>query len=301
MYKKLALIIIVFGALAALIPHKDSEELPNNPTVLGTSLETLPLPKLQASPELADHILPPVLTAKAGLAVDLNSQTILYAQNFDEKLPIASLTKLMTALVVMEKLNLNQRVRVNKLDTSVIGSSMGLLPDEQITVRDLLKGLLIASSNDAALVLARAAGGSQEEFVKLMNAKSRQLNLNSTSFTNPVGYDHKDNYSTADDLVKIVNEFLSSPVLSDIVQTRETVVYSIDKKNIHKLRTTNKLLLEDSKVTGIKTGFTSGAQGNLIIRAKEGDKDVVTVILGSSNREEDSRLLLDWLFKVYRW
>ena len=285
--------------LSVLIPNA-SKDSNNKAQVLGTGTETPALLRLQASPEIADHVLPPTLTAKAALAVDLNSEALLYTFNFDEKLPIASLTKLMTALVAMEKLKLADEVTVQREDTFVVGSSMGLVPDEKILVHDLLKGLLISSSNDAAKALATAAGG-EKVFVGHMNEYAKKLNLYSTRFTNPVGYDHEDNYSTANDLIKIVKEFLNYPTLSEIVQTREERITSVDKIHTHKLRSTNKLLLEDQKIVGIKTGFTSVAQGNLIIRAKEDGKDVVTVVLGSANREEDSRKLLEWLFQVYRW
>jgi D-alanyl-D-alanine carboxypeptidase len=178
---------------------------------------------------------------------------------------------------------------------------MGLVPGEKIKVADLLSGMLIPSSNDAALTLADYVAGTPEKFVELMNHKTKQLNLASTNFNNPVGWDSEENYSTALDLSKVVVEFLKRPGLSNIVKTKEVDVSSVDGKFVHQLRSTNKLLMEDPSVTGIKTGFTSQAKGSLILRARRGNGEIVTIVLGSDNREEDSRKLLEWIFQAYRW
>jgi serine-type D-Ala-D-Ala carboxypeptidase (penicillin-binding protein 5/6) len=250
---------------------------------------------------MAANVPVPSITAKAALAYDLKSGSILYTYNFDEKLPIASLTKLMTALVVIRSSDIDSFVIIKKSDINVVGSSSGLVEGESVRVKDLLRAMLISSSNDAALALANYVGGSEERFVAMMNDQARLLGLVNTHFSNPVGWDIEENFSNALDLSKIVNAFIQSRVLSEIVQTRETEIKSEDNRYTHKLTSTNKLLLENPTVIGIKTGFTTKALGNLIIRDVRGEQDVVTIVLGSENREEDTQKLLDWLFSVYRW
>lgn len=243
----------------------------------------------------------PQLSARAALSFDLNSGAILYTKNFDQELPVASLTKLVTALVVVDKLSFNDEVVVERADTLVVGSNMGLVPGERIKVIDLLHGMLISSSNDAAMALSRQVAGSAEEFVVLMNQKITALGLSSSHFSNPVGLDSADNYSTTFDLGRIVGEFVSKPELARVVQLRQLEVASVDDKFRHVLTSTNELLIEDASIMGIKTGYTDEAKGNLVIRKKQGEADVVTIILGSDDREEDTRKLLAWVFGSYRW
>jgi D-alanyl-D-alanine carboxypeptidase (penicillin-binding protein 5/6) len=274
------------------------------PVVSGSStINEANLSAPKTTPEIASNTLPPDLTSNSAMAYDLNSGTVLYSKNLNDKLPIASLTKLMTAIVVMEnESNLDAVVTVKNSDVAgVVGSTIGLVPGEKITVRDLLFALLIPSSNDAALTLADFVGNSQSNFVKLMNDKSQQLGLVGTHFANPIGWDIGDNYSNTSDLIKIVKEFLKYPMLQQIVKTKQTTIYSIDQKYSHELDTTNKLLLTDPRVIGLKTGFTSKALGNLIIEAADNRNFVLVVVLDSQNREDDAQKLLDWVFQVYRW
>ena len=257
--------------------------------------------QLKVAPEFAHSIGLPEISAKSAIAYDLNSGALLYSKNYDEKVQVASLTKLMTALVAAEYLDYDKIVTVQSEDIRVVGTNMGLLPGEQIRVLDLFKGLLISSSNDASKVLARVAAGSEEKFVALMNLKGAELGLLSTRFSNPVGLDSNDNYSTAHDLMKIVNEFIKNPVFNQIVQTKELEVVALDKKTSHKIRTTNKLLLENPNVSGIKTGFTSLAKGNLVLKIKENSGEIISIVLGSDDREDDTQKLIDWVLDVYKW
>ncbi|MBI4049588.1 MAG: D-alanyl-D-alanine carboxypeptidase [Candidatus Doudnabacteria bacterium] len=288
----------ILGLSIALLflprPIKDFSQT-NQLSVLGVSTVSS-----STSPELASDISPPNLQSRAAFAYDLASGTILFTQNLDERLPIASLTKLITALVAVKNFQLGDVVTVKRADTNVVGNSMGLVPNERITVRDLLYGLLISSSNDAALALA-SYGGGLDKFTAMMNEEAVKLNLHSTNFSNPVGWDYGDNYSTAHDLSIVVNEFLKYQLLSEIVKIKQTELVSADEEYSHKLTTTNKLLAENNAVTGVKTGFTSQAKGNLILRVENNDQAVITIILGSDDREADSQKLLEWINKVYRW
>lgn len=273
-----------------------------SPIVLGTSTRSAGIEKKYfPAPEMAISLSPPTFTAKAALAYDLNSDIILYSNNLNTRLPIASLTKLVTALIVIKNSYLENIVTVEKFDTQVVGSNMGLVAGEKIKIIDLLYGMLVSSSNDAALALARSVGGSTENFTKLMNEETGLLKLQDTHFTNPVGWDLEDNYSTVLDLKIILNEFFKNPTLLEIVNTREKVVNSIDSNYSHKLISTNKLLLENSNISGVKTGFTTKALGNLIIKISKFNAQVVTIVLNSQEREQDTKKLIDWLFAVYRW
>lgn len=276
-------------------------DLTNHSVVSGASTEQINLPPPNAAPEIASTLPVPQLSAKSVLALDLNSGTILYSKNLDEQLPIASLTKLMTALVVMKNKNLTDTIIVGKRDQGVIGNNAGLVAGEILTVDSLLHALLISSSNDAAVTLADGIVEDQTKFADLMNAQAKSMGLNNTHFANPVGWDSDENYSTTLDLVKIVKEFLKNESLKKIVQIKQMNISSVDGKRIHELLTTNKLLLENPEVVGIKTGFTSKAFGNLIILTNHQSSQVLTIVLGSENREQDTRELLDWLFQVYRW
>lgn len=280
-------------------PHS-AKDAAKKPSASGISTQNK-TNTLLAAPEVASNLSSPSLSAKAAIAFDLDSGTILYSKNMEEKLPIASLTKLMTALLVVKHGDLNDEVTVKRSQAGVVGSTMGLVANEKMTVGDLLKGMLISSSNDAALVLSDFIAGSPDKFVDMMNNQALFLGLKSTRFANPVGWDSEDNYSNTLDLIKIVREFLEYPQLVLMTKTRQTVVTSIDGKYVHQLRSTNKLLLENSKVIGLKTGFTSKALGSLIVLYDHNGAKIATVVLDSNNREDDTQKLLDWVFDVYKW
>lgn len=254
-----------------------------------------------AAPELAAIVENPSLTARSALAYDYNSGSILYTYNFDTRVPIASLTKLLSAVIVVESGKLDEMVEVTEEDIHVIGPNTGLVAKERIKASELLKAMLIASHNDSTRALTRHVGGSMDHFVELMNAKADELGMHSTHFTNPVGFDDPNHYSTAQDLTLLVRKFMDDDRLSEIVRIKEAEIIPSNLPFNHKVKTTNKLLLEDSSVVGIKTGYTTEAKGNLAIRSINGDADVVTIVLGSDDREGDTRKILDWIHTVYRW
>ena len=291
--------IFGFGLAALFFPHVAQDLTRPQPEVAGVSISA-PKPAVSA-PEFSISQEAPLLTAKSAIALDLSSGAILYSKKLSERLPIASLTKLMSALVVFDQVDLKNIVTVPQDDNAVVGTSIGLLAGEQISVESLLKAMLIPSSNDAALLLANFSAGSEEKFVQWMNAKSTWLGLTNTHFTNSVGWDIDDNYSDVLDFAKISKEFLKHPVLVQIAGTKNTDIRSIDGQYTHQLTTTNKLLLDNPEVLGLKTGFTSKALGNLIIFASHQGHPVLIVVLGSENREDDSQKLLSWLLGVYKW
>ena len=298
MLNKIIYTILGIGIALVFFPH-GTKETKRTEAISGISIQKTD--NVKPAPELASNVPAPQLTAKAAVAYDLDSKTILYSRNLDEKLPIASLTKLMTALIISHHANPDSVVVVGKTENNVVGASMGLVEGERITVGSLLQGLLISSSNDAALALGDFEAGSTDRFAELMNEQAVALGLNNTHFANPVGWDSDENYSNALDLIKITEEFLKSDKLRQIAKTKETLVSSTDGKYTHELHTTNKLLLDNPEVEGIKTGFTSKALGNLIILTNHDGNQILTVVLGSENREDDTQKLLDWLLEVYKW
>lgn len=254
---------------------------------------------LQASANL------PKVSAKAVLIKDPVSKEILYTKNGTATLPIASLTKLLTALVVKDRASLEEMVEIKPEDINVPPYKTNLQPPEKVLVKDLLEAMLVASANDAAEALARHVGGSTENFVSLMNRKARQLKMLHTSFQNPVGFDDKNHYSTAEDLSILVEEFVKDSDLMNIVGQKQAHFFSLDKGLEHRFVSTNKLL-RNPEVLGIKTGYTNEAKGNIIImvdpsETKSDLERYYFIILGSDNREADAEMLIDFVENNFRW
>lgn len=298
--KKIIIVLVCF-LLFGFLPNWENEIKSIGKSDPAPTGEFSKLSTIAATPEVSANIPLPELSARSVLAFDNATLSILYSSNFDEKLPIASLTKIITALVIADSNKLNRIITVKESDIRVIGANMGLFDSERIMAEDLLKAMLVASSNDAAQVLASYYGGSHEQFVRLMNDKAKELGMINSNFSNPTGLDDEKNYSTAQDLFKAVSAFMANQVLSEMVKTKEAEIIPIGSAYSHKIKTTNKLMLEDETIIGIKTGYTDQAKGNLIIRSKKGNADVITIVLGSENREEDTKKLLDWIYKVYHW
>jgi D-alanyl-D-alanine carboxypeptidase len=166
MLNKIIYTILGIGIALIFFPRPVKDQ-PKPPEVLGNATEIIATPKLKATPEMAALLPAPILTAKAAVAYDLNSGSILYAKNLDETLPIASLTKLVTALTVMKSQDLSSVVTITKRDQGMVGSSIGLVAGEKITVNDLVHAMLIPSSNDATVALANYISGSETAFAGL--------------------------------------------------------------------------------------------------------------------------------------
>lgn len=236
----------------------------------------------------------PDLSAKAALLVDVDSQTILYEKEARRRLPPASTTKIMTAILALEKGKLNDRVTV-PANLQVEGSLMGLQPGETLTLEELLYGLLLPSGNDAALVIAQHIGGSVEAFVAAMNAKAQALGLTDTHFENPNGLDGPNHYSSARDLWLLASYALRNPVFAKIVSTRTATVAGRELVN------RNELLSSYPDADGVKTGTTDLAGECLVASVQRGGHRALVVILGSQDRYADARALLDYYFAHHGW
>jgi D-alanyl-D-alanine carboxypeptidase len=245
----------------------------------------------------------PNISAKAVLVIETHSNEALFSHNVWETYPIASLTKLMTALIVKEKASLDEIVTVGPIIRQVGGSKMGLKEGEKISVHNLLEGLLINSGNDAAMVLSEVVAGSPEAFVKLMNERKHGLGLELTQFADPAGI-QDGNISSAFEIAHLAKHVFKDPLLQSIMRKKESVVTSADGKYTHVLSNTNRLLGTDigERIIAGKTGTTPLAGQCLIsFIGNESGRTTMTVILGSSNRYEEMKKLIAWVDKTFIW
>ncbi len=224
-------------------------------------------------------------SAQSMVLIEKNTLEILDSVNCEKQLPMASTTKIMTALVVLENSNLDSNVRIPDVAVGVEGSSMYLIKDEVLTVRELLYGLMLTSGNDAANALAYYVGhGSVEAFVSMMNEKSASLGLVNTNFTNPSGLPDDNHYTTAFELAIITAVALDNPIFVEIVSTKTIKISYNGNDNGRTLINHNKLLNLYDYAIGVKTGFTKKAGRCLVGAAR---KDGVTLICVTLNAGDD--------------
>lgn len=245
----------------------------------------------------------PKIEAVSAIVMDVDTGKVLFKKNIDQKLAIASITKIMTALVVLKYIpNLNEVVTISKKAASLSGSQMYLLYGETITVKNLLKGALINSANDAALALAEHTTKDINSFVSAMNQYAGRLGLMDTHFTNVYGADAQNHYSSAYNLAQLTSHALQNDIFKSIVSIKETTVTDTTGRFVHKLHNTNKLIGEYINVIGVKTGTTEEAGASLVTAATgESGQTIVTVLLNSPERFNEGKLLLDWALKSYTW
>ena len=233
----------------------------------------------------------PSIKASALYLIDTTSQRVLLQKDAARRLPPASLTKIMTALVALESASPHQIVRVDRRAVVSRPPHLGLRPGEQFLLRDLLAAMLMISANDACRAVALHVGGDALSFIKMMNAQARALGLNDTHFTNACGFDAPDHYSTAADLAKLTRQALQSPAFSMIVRTVERDISTVDGARHIQLYSTNRLLL-DPDVTGVKTGYTSKAGRCLIASLSKDGNHLLLVGLNVMDRWEQAADLL---------
>ena len=243
----------------------------------------------------------PVINARHAVVFDRLSGTILYGKNENEQCKMASTTKILTAIVVIESTSdLSTITTVSSKAAHTGGSRLGLSTDDKISIHDLLYGLLMVSGNDAAVALAEFVSGTVQDFSELMNQKSNDLGLTSSHFITPHGLDQDEHYTTAFELAKIADYALKNDFFAQIVKTSNyTINIDGNSKNLHN---TNELLGYFDGIYGIKTGFTNGANRCLVSSCKRGDLDVICVVLGcdtKKNRTSDSVKLLNYVFNNF--
>lgn len=245
------------------------------------------------------------LSAKSVVLMEMSSGEILLSKNPDEKLPPASITKIMTMLLVMEaldsgKIKLEDVVTASKNASSKGGSQIWLKEGEQMSVNDMLKATAIGSANDACTALGEHIAGGEAEFVAMMNKRAKELGMNNTNFENPSGLDDttENHYSTARDVAIMSCELMKHEKIKEYT----TVWMDTLRNGETELVNTNRLVRFYEGTTGVKTGTTSKAGYCVSASAKRGEMELVAVVLGSDNsteRFEDAKKLLNWGFANY--
>ena len=296
MFKKLNTVILMILLIIPLICNNvyaevDDDEVNYNDIVFDEN-------DLEVSAEPVEE---PAISSRAAVVIDRKTGLVLYEKNSNDVRKMASTTKIMTAIVVLENTtDLSEIVTVSKKAASVGGSFLGLRSNDKISINDLLYGLMLKSGNDTAIALAEAVGGSVEGFAELMNNKAQELGLENTHFVTPHGLDSEEHYTTAYELAKLANYALDNEKFLEIVGTKNyTVTASGRSINVSN---GNELLGYFGGVYGVKTGFTNGANRCLVTACKRGDIDVISVVLGADTktiRTKDSINILNYVFKNF--
>lgn len=243
---------------------------------------------------------PPKINSRAAIIFDRKSKAIIYGKNVNQKRAMASTTKVMTAIVALEKGNLNDTIEVSKKAASINGSKLGLKTGDKISLKDLLYGLLLRSGNDAAIQIALHLGGSIEGFAQMMNDKANELGLKNTHFVTPHGLDNENHYTTVYELALLTDYALNNKEFAKIVSTKQTVI-TINSKPVT-INNTNELLGNLEGVNGVKTGFTNNAGRCLITSITRNNFSIITIVLGADTkkfRTKDSIELIEYNYKNY--
>ena len=245
------------------------------------------------------------LSASAAAVISGDTGDILYSHNAGVRLPMASTTKIMTALLLLENCkNLDSEIVATKEMVTVEGSSMGLLAGDRVSFRALLYGMMLSSGNDAANTVAIALGGSVKNFVALMNKRASELGLRDTHFATPSGLDGKDHYTTAYELALIAREAMKNKDFREAVSAKSATLYYGNPPYRRTVKNHNRLLSMYDDIVGVKTGFTKKSGRCLVSAAKKDGKYVIAVTLNDGNDWLDHRYLLNLglsAIEVYRY
>lgn len=285
--KKVIVFILIFIMLFPIWCYADDEDTEEE------------IPELVEA--VSDSVEEPNINSRAAIVYDRNSKQIIYGKEENTRKKMASTTKIMTCIIVLENSNLTDTVIVSKKAAGTGGSRVGLKTGEKATVQDLLYGLMLCSGNDAAVALAEHVGGSIEGFAELMNEKAKQLNLSNTNFVTPHGLDNDEHYTTAYELAVLADYALKNKTFCSIVGTKNITININGKPR--NLNNTNELLGSVSGVYGIKTGFTNGANRCLVTACKRENLDIITVVLGADTkkfRTQDSSKLINYAMNNYK-
>ncbi|TSC64225.1 MAG: D-alanyl-D-alanine carboxypeptidase [Microgenomates group bacterium Gr01-1014_93] len=288
-------IVILFSIGLRLIPFSNSELI--SPVL--KEGKTLGLNQWFPKDVLGIQTNTLEITAKAAFFIETNSGEVLYSKNVHEKLPIASLAKVMTAVIALESRSLDEQLVVSQRASEMEPDEMILLPGEKLTLKELLYGIFLVSANDAAEVLAETATGDRVEFIKLMNDKAAQLGMKNTKFINPTGLDEdgENSYSTAYDMAILARYAVKHfPALVDISKTEHIYLERTLDHQDYEMYSGINLLTTYPGVVGFKTGYTPEAGLTLVTLARKDGHEILGILLGSENRREEARELLDFSF-----
>lgn len=239
----------------------------------------------------------PQIWAESYIVIDADSGRIIGSKNADEKLPMASTTKIMTSILTIDNVSsLNKTVEISESCTNIEGSSLYLRPKQRVKILDLLYGTMLRSGNDAAMALAHIAGKNDEDkFITMMNEKAGALGAFNTNFVNPNGLHDNNHYTTAYDLALISKYAMKNDIFREIASTKQ---YKADSLNTV-LYNKNKVVFQYEFGSGIKIGYTKAAGRCLVASAKKEDTEIIVVVLNDNNWFDDSYKLFDWAFENY--
>lgn len=255
-----------------------------------------------SSPIVVRKIPEPQISAKSALAVDRKTNKVLFEKEPSLKVLPASTVKLMTAAVSLDVYKLDEEVEVSRYCSSIEGTKAMLPEGKVFKVSDLISVMLVGSAGDAACTLATFKI-SEKDFVGLMNKKAKEIGMELTKFSNPVGLENINggHYSTAWDLYKLAKYATSISFIKDVVGKNNYIISSVDNSFSTTLMNTNKLLWEVPGTIGVKTGTTENAGEVLVYEYKDGIEDVIIVVMGSKDRFGDTKLILNWINSSYSW
>jgi len=242
----------------------------------------------------------PHITAQSAILYDRTADKVLFEKNAHVKRPPASTTKVMTGILTIELSAPDEEVIISRKAASTGGASIYLAQGEKFTIKDLILGTMIRSGNDAAAALAEAVGGSEKFFVELMNKKAIILGARNTHFNNPHGLPASEHYSSAYDLAIITDYALDNPFFATVVKTKEAEIPENKTTWKRYIKNTNRLLGKYPGIDGVKTGTTNTAGHCLIASATRENRSLISVVLKSGDRYEDTKKLLEYGFNQFK-
>ena len=291
MWKKIICLIILFNCIIGSLQFSFADDIDEE-------LEDMELSKSIETASIVEN--EPNINARIAVAYDRKSGKVIYGKNENKRTSMASTTKIMTAIVLIENADLNQTITVSAKAAGTGGSRLGLKHNDKITMKDLLYGLMLKSGNDAAVAIAENVGGSIEKFADLMNEKAKEIGLDNTHYVTPHGLDNPEHYTTAYELAKLADYALKNEIFAKVVNTKNyTVTINGYPKNI---TNTNELLGYLDGVNGVKTGFTNNAGRCLVTSVNRNEFEIITVVLQADTkkiRTTDSISLIEYVYKNY--
>ncbi len=300
MVQRIIIVILILSSAAAVIviPRTNLKNLIKNSEAYETPVKIATKDTLYPRPSQTYQEAPQT-TARSLIVLDGKTGVSLYEKNPHLKHLPASTTKLMTALVALEKCSGQDVITVNRLEKE--GSQMGLAVGDSLTVENLLYGLLLPSGNDAAYALADNCAPSEDVFIAKMNEKAKELGMNETHFVNPAGFDADMQYSTAADLAELARVATGNPLIAKIVKTKSTVVTDNTGLKTYYLENVDKLLGIVEGIEGVKSGETDGALEILLTKTTRNGNSIIVALLGSKDRFGETQKLIEWAFSNHVW
>ena len=249
--------------------------------------------------EAHERARPPQITADSWILYDVDAGAVLAEHNSRQRRPMASVTKLMSALVASERSSPDELVVISEHAAATGEAEIGLVPGEMWSIQELLTAMMVRSGNDAAVAVAEHVGGSVASFAGLMNERADELGMGDSHFLNPHGLDVDGHYTTAYDLMLLAVTALDDPVLGPMMRIHSVKFRPDPEGKVRRATNTNRLLGVSPGIIGMKTGFTSRAGRVLISAAEHGDRRLVAVVMASEDHFADSRRLLDYGFRTH--